>query len=493
MNNKSDLLNKVNEIALKNFNIKQLYPNQRIVISNILESICDDSCTEEDTYLKGKQIVLLPTGAGKSLCFLIPALIIPGITLIIYPLLALMADQHRRMLDANISCVIFRGNQSIEERNNNFQKITDGAKIIIANPEVLQNNDLTDRLSKINISHIAIDEAHCVSEWGDTFRPSYLTLGKIIKKLKPKCVTAFTATASPTVLDRISQLLFENSAHIIQGETDRPNIHYSVVYADAKKKAILEQVIINQKPLIVFCPTRKITENIARFLQEYYKTKHNKGDLVKFYHAGLTKEEKDKVEKWFYPHNEGILVATCAFGMGVDKKDIRTVIHHTMPMTVESFIQEAGRGGRDKNLSKSIVIFSNKDKLQREKYSLTSREYIMLNYSLSTTCRRDILLKALNAKENTVCMGCDVCQNTNKNFAEDSKLVYNFIKNNRHSYTIDEAIEKLCDKANKQSILTYDYKLWTHEDFKEIILSLLKSNKLKICKFPWNNLLSINK
>ena len=156
----------VTEKARESFGITYLYPWQRIVIGNILEPNQDNR----------RQIVLLPTGAGKSLCFLTPALLLKGPTLVIYPLLALMSDQKRRMDQGNLKSVEFRGGQSHEERENNFEKIRQGAEVILANPEVLQNKALVERLAAFNIQHIAIDEAHCVSEWGDSFRPSYLEL-----------------------------------------------------------------------------------------------------------------------------------------------------------------------------------------------------------------------------------------------------------------------------------------------------------------------------
>ena len=225
--------------AFINFGIKYLYPWQRMVIANILEAfdikvkkdikIGDNLNSEvnEDSFLKGKQIVLLPTGAGKSLCFLIPACVLDGITLVIYPLLALMTDQQRRMNDGALRSVMFRGGQTKEEREDSFLKLRNGeAKVIIANPEVLQNEELLSEIKSLRVSHVAIDEAHCVSEWGDTFRPSYLSLGKIISELDPPVVTAFTATASPSVLSRISEIIFDGEAHVVRSEADRQNLHY---------------------------------------------------------------------------------------------------------------------------------------------------------------------------------------------------------------------------------------------------------------------------
>lgn len=332
--------------AQEAFGINYLYPWQRLVIANILDPVKEKTDENEKSKTTEnpeniQQIVLLPTGAGKSMCFLVPAIVFEGASLILYPLLALMQDQERRMKEGNLSAVTFRGGQSKEERAEKIQAIKSGkAKVILANPEVLQSKELIKELKTCNISHIAIDEAHCVSEWGDTFRPAYLTLGNIIKELNVPRVTAFTATASPLVLERINEVLFDGNGHIVRSEADRPNIHYYVHYAHCKEKAVLELVEKEEKPLLIFCSTRANAEHMAHLLQEQMRVLHpEEKQSVSFYHAGLTKEEKTTIEKWFYPHKTGIMSCTCAFGMGVDKKDIKTVIHLDPPQTAESFIQ----------------------------------------------------------------------------------------------------------------------------------------------------------
>ena len=311
----------VAKAALESFGIKYLFPWQRLVIANILEAyeyhskinLLSDSerlafeRDNADSFCKGRQIVLLPTGAGKSLCFQVPALLFDGPSLIIYPLLALMTDQQRRMEEGSLRSVTFRGGQSEEERNCNFEKIRNGAKIILANPEVLCNDDLVRSLKELGIVHVAIDEAHCVSEWGDSFRPAYLELGKVIKELNPPVVTAFTATASPLVLERVSEILFGGQAHVVRSESDRQNIHYFVRQAVSKKKEALFLAKTELHPMIIFCGTRNNCEDMARELNVCFG--HG---TSKFYHAGLEKSEKEAVEKWFYESKDGILCATCA-------------------------------------------------------------------------------------------------------------------------------------------------------------------------------------
>ena len=305
----------VAKAAYDNFGIRYMFPWQRMVVSNIMEAYeairnGKDLSQADDVFCKGRQIVLLPTGAGKSLCFQVPALLLDGPTLVIYPLLALMTDQQRRMEEGSLRSVTFRGGQSQEERAENFRKLKEGAKIILANPEVLQSKSLVGQLKEVGICHLAIDEAHCVSEWGDSFRPSYLGLGEVIKELDPPVITAFTATASPPVLARVAEILFDGQAHVVRSESDRPNIHYFVRRAAVKKKEALYLAATEERPMIIFCGTRGKSEDMARELNFCF------GDgTAQFYHAGLEKEEKEAVEQWFYKSRDGILCATCAYGV----------------------------------------------------------------------------------------------------------------------------------------------------------------------------------
>lgn len=485
--------------AQKAFGIKYLFPWQRLVISNILDSSKLDEnelSTEEginDEICRGRQIVLLPTGAGKSLCFLTPALLLKGPTLVLYPLLALMADQQRRMEEGSLTCVVFRGGQTKEERDENLSKIKSGkARVILANPEVLQNEELVTRLSECNISHIAIDEAHCVSEWGDSFRPAYLTLGTIIKNLKVNVVTAFTATASPPVLQRISEVLFDGNAHLIQSSSDRANIHYEVRYAYAKQKAVLKACKESQKPLIVFCSSRKRTEDMARLLAEYFGQ-----DKAKFYHAGLTKEEKTDVEKWFFDSTDGLLAATCAYGMGMDKGNIYTVIHYNIPDHLENFIQEAGRAGRKGDNVKSILIWNHNDFIKHRQTPINSREHVMGKYALTKDCRRQFMMNYLSG-EQIACAGCDICDAKQNNTkisckAEDAEYVLNFIKRNRRLYTKEEAINILTRRFNERDLDFFKINVWEAKDIREILSQLLSQRKIRVAGSFWENHLDIAK
>ncbi|MBE6353761.1 RecQ family ATP-dependent DNA helicase [Treponema sp.] len=469
--------------ARKAFKINYLYPWQRIVIANIMDAAEQAGCrnkinnipennTEED-FPPPNQIVLLPTGAGKSLCFLVPALLLKGPTLILYPLIALMSDQKRRMDDAGIVSAVLKGGQTAGERFNNFQMIRSKAKVILANPEVLQDKKLIEELKKTPIAHIAIDEAHCVSEWGDSFRPSYLTLGSIIKELNPKCVTAFTATASPEVLARISEILFDGNARIIRSCSDRPNIHYSVINAWNKKRAAFSLVIKEHKPLIIFCGTRRKSEDMARELAPVLGYEN-----VRFYHAGMTKEEKDRTEKWFYPKKDGVLCCTCAFGMGIDKKDIRTVIHLEASPTAESYIQEAGRGGRDGSTAKAILLWNWKDSVKYGKHEKGSRKSIMKKFAESRTCRRQVLLDALGG-EQAFCEGCDICSSRHPAyFAADAAAVMHFIRKKNFLLKKDALLNALTNELNRNNISSR-INSWHSDDVLEILVQLEDSGLIK--------------
>ena len=505
--------------ALKHFGIKYLFPWQRLVIENILEAMDPAASEEEDSFCKGRQIVLLPTGAGKSLCFQIPALLAEGPSLVIYPLLALMADQQRRMEEAGIDCLILRGGQTEYEREESFQKLRKGTKIILANPEVLRSQELLERLCRVNISHIAIDEAHCVSEWGDSFRPAYLELGKVIEKINPPVITAFTATASEEVLERVSQVLFNGRARIIRSESDRANIKYYVQKSGAKKKSALYLACREEKPMIIFCGTRSKAEDMALDLNVFLGEGH-----ARFYHAGLTRQEKDDIEKWFYQSEEGILCATCAYGMGVDKKNIRTVIHLHAPETPEAYIQEAGRGGRDGNDSKAILLWSLSDSLAFSRHERKSRLYAMKEFAETSDCRRQVLLDALGA-EKAYCHGCDLCnekeaerlrkekilmmkgikkiifkggdfllkQIREKEKACDWEKTLSFIKKAGNFYTEEEIEDEIKERFNLESEKITGRRIWNHSDAREIIAQLMESGKIEKSGLLWKDRLKIRK
>ncbi len=489
------------------FGIPYIYPWQRLVIANVLDAVAaetrarqaresgeeiDDGETlfDEDGARRGRQIVLLPTGAGKSLCFQVPALLLGGPTLVVYPLLALMSDQARRLDAGGLEPALFRGGQSPEEREAQFARLEgrDGkppARLVIANPEVLAGKRLRERIAARGIAHLAIDEAHCVAEWGDSFRPAYLTLGDLARELDPPAVTAFTATASPPVLSRVAEILFGGEAHLVRGETDRPNIRFSVNRCFTKEAALYREVARRKTPMIVFCSTRGGTERTARSLAWEFP----RADC-RYYHAGLSREEKKAVEDWFPKADNGILCATCAWGMGIDTPHVRTVIHKNPPPSTEAYLQEAGRAGRDGEAAEAVMLWS---PLDGRKFALLpspvdrARGMKLVECAESGDCRRERLLSALGdprtgpdapGGERLACSGCDVCEGTARDSPGDIGVVASFIEGNSGEYTEGEAAEILYRSANRVSVARLGFPAWRRADFTAMLAYLLRNGKI---------------
>ena len=498
----------VTERAACTFGIDYLYPWQRLVIANILDAVdaakavgmnfnkgdihdeTDDALHDEDGVQRGRQIVLLPTGAGKSLCFQVPALFLERATLVVYPLLALMSDQIRRMDAAGLEPAIFRGGQDAGERDAQFARLegTDGkppARLVIANPEVLSHGDIVNRINRRGVDHLAIDEAHCVSEWGDSFRPAYLELGKLVERLNPPAATAFTATASPAVLERVADILFGGRAHLVRGESDRPNISYAVMRCRAKEAALVREVARRARPLVVFCATRGGTERTAQLLRNTFRDND-----IRFYHAGLEREEKNDVERWFHGHDRAILCATCAWGMGVDKKDVRTVIHRDSPPTAESYAQEAGRAGRDGQPAEAILLWgpSDRKRLESLKGMQKERARSLIALAEENHCRREALLAALGdpragpdapGGEGIACSGCDVCAGTASDRARDEELVLDFVTKNNRCFSRNEIAGALFDEGNGISMEKNGYTEWRRADFCGMLGDLEREGKIR--------------
>lgn len=497
------------------FGIPYLYPWQRLVIANILDAVSawsrknrggaveEDELFDEDGTHRGRQIVLLPTGAGKSLCFQAPALLLKGPTLVIYPLVALQSDQWRRLAAGGIEPVLLRGGQSPEERSTQLARMegTDGkppAKLIIANPEVLKNAALRERIKKVNVEHLAIDEAHCTAEWGDTFRPAYLELGDLVRFLDPPAVTAFTATASPPILSRVAEILFSGDAHLVRGETDRPNIRFEVNRCFIKEAALIREAKRRKRPMIVFCATRGGAERTAITLSNAFP------DIdCRFYHAGLEREEKKVVEDWFPTAEDCILAATCAWGLGMDAPHVRTVLHRDPPPSAEAYLQEAGRAGRDGAQSEAVMLWSPLDRKRIElkpEGAERIRSMVLVELAEGGRCRRETLLAALGDSrsgddapggEKIACSGCDICDGTARPEAGDLEVVRRFVTANAWRYRASEAVELLHERANMVSIDTIGFPVWRRSDFASMLDHLRRNGSIRVSdKRPWKGLLA---
>ncbi len=402
-------------LALERFSIPYLFPYQRLAIANALDGMEGGSREDGEEYPRG-QIVILPTGYGKSLCFQLPALYAPGATIVVYPLLGLMADQARSLSARGIANVVVRGGMDGGERSRAFAPLKPGeSRVIITNPEALGQPATLSALSALRPRHLVVDEAHCVAEWGDSFRPAYLELGRLAKALAPLFLSAFTATASPSILSRLSGLLFgDEPFRLVAGLPDRPNLRYAVKPALSMRQALREAIASLPRPLIVFVPSRAGAEITAEELRYLYPAID-----TRFYHAGLAKEERADIERWFFSSLDGVLCSTCAYGMGIDKPNVRSVLHYGPPASVEAYVQESGRAGRDGQAAVALLLreaeAADYGGLADEDASggmAERRKKLMRRYGLmGRGCRRAFLLEALGVEDanERSCGGCDLC------------------------------------------------------------------------------------
>ena len=331
----------LNDLAQRRLGMSYLFPYQRLVIANLLEG--------------RHQIVVLPTGAGKSVCFMFPAVVLEGVTLVVLPLLALLEDLHRRMTAAGLQVAVLRGGQTRAERDAILARVASrDARLVLVTPEAALAERLLAALAAAGtIEHLVVDEAHCISQWGDSFRPTYLRLNELVEALQPRVVSAFTATATPAVLNRVREVLYpDGGAHLVAGNPDRPNIRYAVAPTAGPLHCLAELVASCPRPLIVFARSRRGVEEIC------WQMRRRLPEVsCRFYHAGLNAAERKRLEAWFLTSDDGALIATSAYGMGVDKPNIRTIVHREMPESVEAYLQETGRAGRDGKPSQAVLVW----------------------------------------------------------------------------------------------------------------------------------------
>ncbi|MFW6288381.1 MAG: RecQ family ATP-dependent DNA helicase [Spirochaetota bacterium] len=459
--------------ARSEFGLSYLYPYQRLVIANTLDAGPEGR----------RQIVVLPTGSGKTLCFTLPALLLPGLTVVVYPLLALMDDQMRRIAEAGIATRILRGGQTTGERERIFAALESGqTRCLLANPEVLAADTVRRRLRTIPVSHLVVDEAHCVSEWGQTFRPAYLSLSETLQILDPAVTTAFTATASPLVLEAVRSILFgDEPAKLVQGNPDRANISYSVLRVDSKEAALATLVRDMPRPAIVFCRSRKRAEAVARDLASSIGF-----DLCAAYHAGLTKRERAAIESWFFGSTGGVLAATCAYGMGVDKSDVRTVIHYDLPASVEAFLQESGRAGRDGSPARSVVLDGGTATPAASDPTRREREETMIGFLSCPGCRRTYLMTTMGAEPQT-CFGCDHCtpetepepivRCRSESLAARARSVA-LVRRHRRVFTPDQVVRRVEPS-------------WSESARRELVATLIQTQAIRrVRRGPWRGRLT---
>lgn len=399
-----------------------------------------------DAQLSGRDVFgIMPTGGGKSLCYQIPALMLEGITLVVSPLISLMKDQVTALKNMGVSAAYVNRSLSAGQirlvlRNIQQQKY----KIIYIAPERLLTESFLAAISNLKIAMVAVDEAHCISQWGQDFRPSYLRIADFLKLLKVRpVVSAFTATATQEVRDDVERILgLQNPLRIITGY-DRPNLRFAVVQPKSKPLALLD--FIEARPGkcgIVYCSTRKEVEKVCQMLQ-------NKGISATRYHAGLSEEERHTNQDDFVYDRCKVMVATNAFGMGIDKSNVGYVIHYNMPQCIESYYQEAGRAGRDGENADCILLYSpsdirtakfliqhpteNEELSEEERSNLIKRELIrldaMVGYCNTSHCLRGYILEYFGQEYPQLCGNCSNCESTaeQRDITEYAKMILSCI------------------------------------------------------------------
>ncbi len=312
-----------------------------------------------DLLLKGRSVLaVMPTGSGKSLCFQLPALALPGLTLVVSPLIALMKDQVDHLHQTGIPAELINSTVPRDVQRARLDQAARGeTKLLYVAPERFQNEEFRAAMKRLHVSLFAVDEAHCVSMWGHDFRPDYLRLRRVIEELGRPPVAAFTATATPAVrADIVKELDILNAEQIISG-FDRPNLYLEVreVSTVSEKVRAIADLCVWGKTGIIYAGTRKNVEDIHRSL------KRNSVDAVA-YHAGLSANERKSVQESFMSGKAGVIVATNAFGMGIDRSDVRFVVHADIPDSLEAYYQEIGRAGRDGQPARGLLLFSYADK-----------------------------------------------------------------------------------------------------------------------------------
>jgi ATP-dependent DNA helicase RecQ len=302
-----------------------------------------------DFVLQKKDVIaLLPTGGGKSLCYQLPAVLMEGTCLVISPLIALMEDQVNNLITKGIKAAYINSSLHFKDIDRILDNVIYGnIKILYLSPERLKTTLFIDRFKKMNVSFVAVDEAHCISEWGNDFRPEYRNISSLRTLNKDLSFIALTATATAEVVEDIQEQLSFKESNKIQKSFIRNNIHYSVINVISKEK-VLEKLLSNECS-IIYVRNRKKTKELSKFLN----SKNYKTD---YYHAGLDFRERSKKQNRWINNEFDTMIATNAFGMGIDKSDVKTVIHYDLPDTLESFYQESGRAGRNGKVSYSIVL-----------------------------------------------------------------------------------------------------------------------------------------
>ena len=414
-----------------------------------------------EAILNGRDaMAIMPTGAGKSVCYQVPALLLPGITLVVSPLISLMQDQVKALNDVGVHAAFINSALTEGQIRKALSLAAQGVyKIIYVAPERLESWEFLDFATHTEISMVTVDEAHCISQWGQDFRPSYVKIVDFIRKLgRRPVVSAFTATATENVRDDILRTLQLANPNVVVTGFDRENLYYSVEHIRKKDDFILDYIEKHPSDSgIIYCATRK---NVDKLYEELFK----RGVAVTRYHAGLGGAERKKNQEDFIYDRAPVVVATNAFGMGIDKSNVRFVIHYNMPQSMENYYQEAGRAGRDGEPAQCILLFSPQDMMinrflleQKDFSELTGEEarlirqrdtrrlQTMEQYCRGTGCLRNYILQYFGEETEDPCENCGNCHReyTEIDLTEEARQVVKCVTETRGRYGIQIVIGTL--------------------------------------------------